>query len=868
MRGPLLTVHPLGGAPMGDDAAHGTVDHLGRVFDPDAAPGAAPWHEGLVVLDGAMVPGALGINPALSISALSLRAAQGLIDHWGLERAAASACVQPPRRRGFTRAPERPAPPRATEVQLVEQLEGQVMLRDFYRPCRVRVRLNSEPFALRSLFARGGKRRVVIGEGSRLLVDRPEALPGEPAWLDLPLRGELRVFGIESSTLLGRTLRAVPPWLANRGLRDTWQYFSRQLRGTPLEDDGTASTFARARNALATASHAGLVRRLDYTLRIGADDTPAARSLPGADVSQWVGATISGSKRMTYSRRGNPWRQLSQVSLDAFPHLAAGASPPMLELDQDYLADQRVPLLRVTGQQDMPSALFDMGSFLMYAMRVILRVHLWSFRKPDLSLAAEAQQREVESRRAWADRSGEEPKFETKPYRSFELAGPIAGLPEPIVKWIPSDHRDPRARCGPPVFIRLCGYPRPGAPAVLLLHGYSASSATFAHPRLDPNLVRALHDSGRSVWVADLRTSAGLGTAVHAWTFETAACHDIPRAVLWACRLSKCPRVAIVAHCMGSAMLGMALLADADERRARIRIDPSKDGELLAPGATGAAEEPAWRALLQAQPRAMHPWLPGRIEALVMSQVTPLVRFKPGNRLRAYVMRYLRHVLMSDDYQFHVGEGQKTMRDSMVDRLLMTMPYPVGEFDLENPVWPWRRTPWTATRHRMDALYGQDFELANVDASVLDFIDDHFGPLSIDTVSQAINFARFSVITNAEGRNCYVSPVKLRCRYDFPVLALHGRRNGLTHAQTLELLQEAFRNAREGTSAGRGRLEIKHFESLGHQDCLVGGERSRPVFDYVVDFLDRARVQPPASASPSAAAVVASPADTAVTQEA
>jgi cholesterol oxidase len=74
--GRVITVHPLGGCPMGSDADSGVVDHLGRVFDvsPGAAPGAV--HPGLHVLDGAIVPVPLGANPLLTISALALRAAR------------------------------------------------------------------------------------------------------------------------------------------------------------------------------------------------------------------------------------------------------------------------------------------------------------------------------------------------------------------------------------------------------------------------------------------------------------------------------------------------------------------------------------------------------------------------------------------------------------------------------------------------------------------------------------------------------------------------------------------------------------------------------------------------------------------------
>jgi cholesterol oxidase len=60
----LVTPHPLGGCNMGSSAADGVVDHKGEVFG----------YKNLFVLDGAIVPEAVGVNPSRTIAALAERA--------------------------------------------------------------------------------------------------------------------------------------------------------------------------------------------------------------------------------------------------------------------------------------------------------------------------------------------------------------------------------------------------------------------------------------------------------------------------------------------------------------------------------------------------------------------------------------------------------------------------------------------------------------------------------------------------------------------------------------------------------------------------------------------------------------------------
>jgi cholesterol oxidase len=123
----VITVHPLGGCPMGRNEQEGVVDAHGEVFN----------HPGLHVADGSVMPGPVGPNPSLTIAAVADRFAHSLLEGRTAKlprrpgRAAAEASQATP-----TVAPAANA--NAVSVAFTEEMKGFITFgeRDFDRGYR------------------------------------------------------------------------------------------------------------------------------------------------------------------------------------------------------------------------------------------------------------------------------------------------------------------------------------------------------------------------------------------------------------------------------------------------------------------------------------------------------------------------------------------------------------------------------------------------------------------------------------------------------------------------------------------------------------------------------------------------------------
>lgn len=822
-KGPPITVHPLGGCRMGAHVQQGVVNADGQVFDA-SQPDETALHDGLMILDGSIVPTSLGINPALTIAMLAYRGVRRMIAGRGYREVEnpRPPTAKPPLYRQVV-----VTPPRPTRVQLHERLSGRVQLRDAQGNTVERtleLTLHYQPQALHRLFAPQGPRHLALMEPvgaplhtafdcSRLRIFLPgeyekksqddqdlvqfEAALEACAEFSTTLTGSLTLMNRQPTRYGGRMMQSLLAWLSNRGSRDVWQLLARDF---PASLSGNPGGGHPLRLLLALASHAGERREFRYDMQTAADTAQAPGRYP------WLENTaLVARKHIGYRHQANPWRQLSELVFDqpswlkSAPEKGPCSGGARLVLDTRYLARRQIPLLKIVEHENAPAAWLDILSLLLYFLRMSLSIHFWSFRQPDVALPRRIERfpdalhlRQL--RYGWIGR--QIVRHERLPRGLRNACYDVKKL-APDIHWI----KVPEWANGRRLSIRLTRYQYPNAtrPPVLLIHGYSVSGNTFTHPAVEPNLASYLWQRGHDVWVVDLRTSSALWTAKKTWSFEQVACFDLPHAIQYVVQHTGGRPLNLVAHCMGAAMLSLMILKQASAQDSH---DPHNQ--------------------LLARTRK-------HIHRVVLSQVGPVIQFSSHNRLRAFLLGFALPFIQLSDYEFRV-KSTDDMLTGLYDRLLSTVPYSDEEFRLENPAWvPWKRLPWVGTRHRMDALYGRTFELANLHRDVLDHIDDLFGVLDLDTLAQVMHFSNNRVITGPDGNNRLVNARNLKENWRYPTLYLHGEKNGLVDVASVDQMEKLF--------AGTGLLQTARIEERGHQDCLIGRDAGR-VFERIERFLE------------------------------
>jgi cholesterol oxidase len=109
-------------------------------------------------------------------------------------------------------------------------------------------------------------------------------------------------------------------------------------------------------------------------------------------------------------------------------------------------------------------------------------------------------------------------------------------------------------------FVKLTRYQGGAKGPVILAPGFTVRASSFAIDTVEQNLVEYLCENGFDVWLFDYRASPDSGSPIKAFTIDDIAQQDWPAAVDHVLKVSGASSVQVMAHCVGSMSLLMALL--------------------------------------------------------------------------------------------------------------------------------------------------------------------------------------------------------------------------------------------------------------------------------------------------------------------
>ncbi len=790
--GSTLTVHPLGGCPMGDGAATGVVNHFGAVFDAAGTEETA-LHQNLYVIDGAIIPCALGINPLLTITALAERAIPLILQHEN-HAAAAPNSDSPNTNSPITKRVSEKVQARTphicekTQFQFREIMEWE---RDSAPASAFTQFADSQAWKKIALvvqfqlgetkltdFLRDPQRRVEISDAELIFYTQQAAQEGLQVAQKIKLIGHVDWLHETQQEAQDKEVDSFTRYLRSRAIADldsrkdlSWltrtiaskavalfNFFN--LRLSHLTNRLLSLLNQEIRDLQALATHTGGHRILGYRL---SNSDNAYRLL--------------GGKNVNYSDGSNLWRSLGEMPVQL--SLPDG-SQHNLELKLNWrkiFEDSSFQIeTNAQGLPNNPDVWMDLMSVGAFWARALARIHFWSFRLPEIQSEKRSPQRPVQEGSVW--------------------------YPQTLM-----DHKNQAVEIG------VTHFPRKvkdqGLPPLLLIHGFGASGLQFHAPGEQKSLLDFLQEQGRDVWIAELRTSIAMNQAIPEedaqWSLDEVAMNDIPAIVRFIGKHTQVQQIDVLAHCIGSAMFNIAVLSG--------KLQNSNNLSL--------------------------------IRSAALLQVGPIFTVSKDNKTRAYTAHSLMGGFDVDFVDSSTDVSSEDWERSMIDRLLNSYPIPTSELHSADerksvtPVYPGNQ--WLANYFRSTGVFGRLFQIKNMSYDMLNQLGALLGRTNFKTFEQIIDCIMRNRLVDEYGRNIYVSAQNLKQYYSFPVKFFYGEENDVFHRwgviNSVAQLRAAHGFPEDITSPqNNSPFQWEIFPDYGHLDPLVGENSARDCYPQFAAF--------------------------------
>jgi cholesterol oxidase len=304
----------------------------------------------------------------------------------------------------------------------------------------------------------------------------------------------------------------------------------------------------------------------------------------------------------------------------------------------------------------------------------------------------------------------------------FELYG---GIIAPSTVFNPDAPPRPTRplRTGPPevhffstddgVRLRLTRYHGGSKGPVLLTPGFGTNRRAFITDTVDTNLPEYLFARGYDVWVFEYRASPELPSAATQFNLDEVARLDYPAGVATVRRISGAASVQVMAHCVGSLTLQMALASGLEGVRSAV------------------------------------------CSQLTLHPVPPLLNeLKAGLHLPSF-LTVLGVDTLSTDFDTH-----SNWKDYLYDQVLKL--YPTHE-RCGSPVC-----------RRVLFMYGESYEHAQLNEVTHEALHEMFGVANVTTFKHIALMLNHGHAVDAQGRDVYLSQAD---RLKLPIAFIHGANN-------------------------------------------------------------------------------------------
>lgn len=777
LSGLALSVHPLGGCPIGETSEKGVVNARGQVFSANGDDPEDIW-DGLYVSDGAILPGPVGTNPFLTIAALSFCLGRQLREKkagkalsWARQFPALEEAyrdIPPGEPRHLRSATDKRVEARFNERLVMHLDDSKRSFLPWSRGGR-----NPSLAQLRSITGLDG----IDSASKALVLDVSFYFSEENSleqWLQHPA-SPLRATAKLSSDSKGSILTT-----EDRHLTFLTQLSGEVELGVPLSQGRIKRTWGVVSALMRYLRYRGLdllckipatparliLPEKAWQVRFGGESASGKKNKRGlwAEIKSFVriaalqaeprlltyrfksdnGFELQGSKTLCY-RLGADDLLRALMVLPVTMRRARDTESAVLELDGQRISQGPAPL-QITRTPDLPTSVMAAAGFGMYALRLIMKTHFWSFAAPDYAQFARRKLIETTDKQGryyeppemiFYGNAGEHRSLPKEKYENAEMDD---GKPVPVarlVRYQPS-HGDTSSRR-----------------SILLIHGLAHSSRVFWTDTITCNFTQHFLNNNYDVWILDHRVSANYVRHIdeeHTW--EQIAHRDVPWAVKTAFnqanRLSLPGHekgIHVFAHCIGAGAISMAVLNGDLNYEYR-----TPDGQL------------SHRSMLASLvPHAVTPWLTASAE----------------NRVRANIWALVKELDPIQVIEPLPYRDPKPL-ELVYDRLAALA---VNRDESKQWRWLYGFRDWRgpgfarAIYTRYTIFWGRQWWNQNISRKTRREFAGMIGPVPIGVMQQVYFSMTRGLLSSKDGNNNFVRSENFARHWTFPTLFLHGNRN-------------------------------------------------------------------------------------------